>query len=300
MIRPGTLDDVEALALLMNAVYPEWVQTVEGRRHSLARAAEQREARWFAAVEDGELVGWGAAGRETETSESVAYVGVVVHPDARRHGLGAALYEQAEEHARSLRVDRMAASSREDEQARRFALAHGWRCTGEQRFSSVDPRSVALPEPPEGVRLRPLSAFDDDPTPIYELDVAASADIPLDFPLDNIPYQDWLSTYWAHPDLDRDVGVVAVVDDRPVALSMLRVDRASGRGMNDITGTLREYRGRGLATLVKRDALRRAAEAGITLVVTENDETNAPMLRVNERLGYRPLSARLSWLKDLS
>jgi hypothetical protein len=30
-------------------------------------------------------------------------------------------------------------------------------------------------------------------------------------------------------------------------------------------------------------------------VSTENDETNGPMLRVNENLGYRPIGSTLRW-----
>ena len=81
---------------------------------------------------------------------------------------------------------------------------------------------------------------------------------------------------------------------------MLRTERTSGRGENDITGTLAAHRGRGLARLVKHHSLRRAAALGIAEVFTFNDETNAAMLAVNTKLGYRPHSQRLSWLKELS
>src|SRR4051812_14130311 len=52
-----------------------------------------------------------------------------------------------------------------------------------------------------------------------------------------------------------------------------------GRAVNDMTGTLRDYRGRGLAQLAKRATLVNAAKRGVELVSTDNDETNAPMLR---------------------
>jgi hypothetical protein len=34
------------------------------------------------------------------------------------------------------------------------------------------------------------------------------------------------------------------------------------------------------------------------LALTENDETNAPMLAINERLGYRPIASRYSYVLD--
>ena len=90
------------------------------------------------------------------------------------------------------------------------------------------------------------------------------------------------------------VCVAAVVDGSPVAFSLLRVTE-DGRAVNDMTGTLHAHRGRGLALLVKRATLVNAAARGVQFVTTDNDETNAPMLRVNEKLGYRPAGSRLSW-----
>ena len=88
---------------------------------------------------------------------------------------------------------------------------------------------------------------------------------------------------------------MAYVDGRLAALTMLRVDRPSGRAQNNLTATRREYRGRGLARLLKSHSLHRAAEAGATRAITDNDETNAPMLAVNTALGYRPFARRVEW-----
>jgi RimJ/RimL family protein N-acetyltransferase len=70
--------------------------------------------------------------------------------------------------------------------------------------------------------------------------------------------------------------------------------------MNDMTGTLRSFRGRGLARLAKLCQLEWAARNGIVSVVTENDETNAPMLAVNTRLGYRRFHEVSSYVRDLA
>jgi hypothetical protein len=47
--------------------------------------------------------------------------------------------------------------------------------------------------------------------------------------------------YWRHPDTDLDASVAAVIDDRPVAFSHLRI-APGGRAVTDMTGTLRDYR----------------------------------------------------------
>ena len=51
--------------------------------------------------------------------------------------------------------------------------------------------------------------------------------------------------------------------------------------------------GAALSELLKRHALARAAAKGVTMALTDNDETNAPMLAVNDKLGYRPVASRL-------
>ena len=112
--------------------------------------------------------------------------------------------------------------------------------------------------------------------------------------MDDVSFEQWLEDYWRHPDTDLDASVAAVIDDRPVAFSHLRI-APGGRAVTDMTGTLREYRGRGLALLAKRATLVNAAKRGVELVSTENDETNGPMLRVNEKLGYRPVGSTLGW-----
>jgi RimJ/RimL family protein N-acetyltransferase len=66
-----------------------------------------------------------------------------------------------------------------------------------------------------------------------------------------------------------------------------------------ITGTSRDYRGRGLALAVKLASTHWAAANGITQIVTTNDERNAAMLAINRRLGYQHASRRVEYLKDL-
>jgi RimJ/RimL family protein N-acetyltransferase len=119
-------------------------------------------------------------------------------------------------------------------------------------------------------------------------------DVPADGALDDVSFEQWLEDYWRDPDVDLETSVAAVVDDRPVAFSWLRV-APGGRAVSDMTGTLRDYRGRGLALLAKRATLVNAARRGVEFVSTQNDETNLPMLRVNEKLGYRPAGSTLRW-----
>jgi len=116
---------------------------------------------------------------------------------------------------------------------------------------------------------------------------------------DDIPYDEWEAHVLRYPLFEREGSFVAVVDGAVAAVSLLVADRESGRATNMFTGTLREYRGRGLARAVKLATTHWAAANGITQITTTNDETNAAMLAVNRRLGYKPGGRRVEYLREL-
>src|SRR6185369_13446665 len=107
-------------------------------------------------------------------------------------------------------------------------------------------------------------------------------------------YPEWLQDTWSNPDYDHDSSVVVLSEGQPVAYTVVGADRATARMWSDGTGTLRSHRGRGLAKYAKSVALRRAAAAGVRSAYAANDETNRPMIAINEWLGYRPCATRWS------
>ena len=299
MIREASIDDAAAAAALLAVVTPEFVRSAAGIRHNMVTSPPEAQRLWWCIERQQMLVGWASVGLVVETSEAGAgTIGVTVHPDHRRQGIGTALADVAEQHARSIRARRLRAWSRADGDTVSFARSRGYEQTSSNDMLVVDPRTVTPGEPPPGVELSPLSAFEDDPSPIYHVDSVAFLDEPGDLTFDALSLGRWLD-YWSDPLLDREVSVVAVVDGIPAAVTYVETDRATGHGTNSGTATLPEHRGRGLATLAKRASLVRAAQLGITAVYTGNDVTNAAMQAINRKLGYEPCSTVLSWARNL-
>jgi GNAT superfamily N-acetyltransferase len=292
MVREGTREDFGSATELLNRVWPLRVGSERGLRHAAAAEPPEAHRRYWAADDGGELVGWATASIDYQSSELPGFLQACVAPESRKAGLGAALLERCEAHLGELGVAMVLSSSTPEEASRSFAIAHGFRHTDTVRISGVDPRTIELPSIPPGVELRPLAEL--DPRKVFELDSEAMLDIPGEVAMDDLSFEQWLRDYWRHPDTDLDASVAAVVDGRPVAFSHLRV-APGGRAINDMTGTLRDYRRRGLALLAKRATLVNAATRGVEFVSTENTETNGPMLRVNEKLGYRPAGSALRW-----
>jgi RimJ/RimL family protein N-acetyltransferase len=61
-----------------------------------------------------------------------------------------------------------------------------------------------------------------------------------------------------------------------------------------MTAVGRRWRGRGVATALKRATIAWAIEHGLKILETGNDEDNGAMRAVNARLGYRPIPDMLT------
>jgi GNAT superfamily N-acetyltransferase len=292
MVREAGAEDFGAATELLNRVWPYRVGSERGLRHSADTAPPDAHRRYWAAEHDGALAGWATAAVEYQSAERPGFLEVSVAPERRNAGLGTALLERCEAHLAGLDVAIVLTLTTLEDASRRLAAAHGFRHTHTTRTSGVDPRTIEPAGTPAGVELRPLAAL--DPRSVYELDAEAMSDVPGEVAMDDVSFDQWLEDYWRHPDTDLDASMAAVVDGRPVAFTHLAVG-PGGRAVTHMTGTLRDYRGRGLAQLAKRATLVNAAARGVELVFTENDETNGPMLRVNEKLGYRPIGSTLMW-----
>lgn len=292
MVREGRSEDFGAATELLNRVWPYRVGSELSLRHACDAEPPDAHRRYWAAEDDGKVVGWATAAIEDQSAEHPGFLQVSVAPESRNCGLGTALLECCEAHLADLGVTTVHASTTPEDASQRIATARGFRHTNTTRISGVDPRTIEPCRAPPGVDLRPLAGL--DPRKVYELDAEAMLDVPGEVAMDEVSFEQWLKDYWREPDTDLDASVAALIGDRPVAFSHLRI-APGGRAVTEMTGTLREFRGRGLAQLAKRATLVNAAKRGVELVSTENDETNGPMLRVNEKLGYRPIGSTLAW-----
>lgn len=296
MIRPGTLDDVPRAAPMRQRVWPESIITEEGMRHVLAAVPARAQQAMFAFEERGEIVGWATAARSWwHPDPDAGILSMSVDPSRRGEGIGSALAEVADDHLTRIGVRTTLSRSLDEPAARALARRRGFAQVGAMTVSGVDPGTVEPRPVPAGVEIVPLADLD-DPAPVYELDLEVSRDIPNE-EYDAMSLEDWTAEFWKTPVVDPEASLVARVEGELAGVTMIRVDRPSGRAENNLCGVRRPYRGRGLALLLKSHSLRRAADLGATIVLTDNDETNTPMLAVNTRLGYRPVARRLSWLR---
>jgi RimJ/RimL family protein N-acetyltransferase len=95
-----------------------------------------------------------------------------------------------------------------------------------------------------------------------------------------------------------DLSIVAYAGEVIAGFTMTG-KRQTRDGYTWMTGVAREFRGRGLATAIKVEALSRAKAKGLRALLTTNDEPNKAMRVVNARLGYQALPAYVQLEKPL-
>ena len=300
-VREFRPEDAEAVSDVVRVVLPYMVSTPEQVAWEVANAPQARHYRVFVGELDGRVVGTSRGGLILDSAELGQASGTVnVLPEYRGRGAGSALLARLEQHLRDAGAAALHGWVLDDEPSRRFADRHGYAPGRSSKFQRLDLANASLPslEAPAGVEVRAAADFADDPRPLYELDTEAAQDEPSDVATDAMPYQDWLAMYWDRPDLDRDLTTIVVADGVAAAFSGAQTDGCT-RFWSAMTGSLRAYRGRGLAKLAKVTALRRAQEAGYTEALTGNDDQNAPMLAINKWLGYQPSATEWVYHRDL-
>jgi GNAT superfamily N-acetyltransferase len=129
---------------------------------------------------------------------------------------------------------------------------------------------------------------------LYAINDAASRDIPSTVPYTPETYATWLGwmqSPWIFPDRIW----VAVSDDEPIGYSYLAYRPSLAE--TGFTGVLREHRNKGVAKALKLETLVQAVELGVDAAETDNDYENAPILHLNEELGYREIASKFEFHK---
>jgi RimJ/RimL family protein N-acetyltransferase len=142
----------------------------------------------------------------------------------------------------------------------------------------------------EGILITTLDR-DDDPDrlmKLYRLDIEATEDIPKTAPWPMPPFEEWRKSWFENPAHAPDRFWIARAGDEIVGLSVIGYPPVRGIPFTSFTCTSRSARGRGVARALKHASVKQALERGAKSVETQNDADNAPILRLNQEMGYRP------------
>lgn len=304
-LRPFTLDDAAGVAELETARTPDspiagvmmaywWTHPTEG----------MRSARWVS-ERDGTITGFVEAAHDAwvDGGRRFGWVQASIHPDEwteerYREGIGT-----AETWLRTEGAEMAVASAREDFQRELKVLAElGYREERRERYWELDlvaRRSELLATAEttrakmkeQGIELLTLDRDGDARTmqKLHELDVATTADIPTTVPIVMSGFDTWYRNYFENPGIRKERFWIAKLGDEVVGMSLIVFPPERGVPSTEFTATAAKFRGRGIARALKYETVAQAIAIGATRIRTDNDSTNAPILHINEEMGYKPL-----------
>jgi GNAT superfamily N-acetyltransferase len=240
---------------------------------------------------DGEPVG--AASTETfggAPNGDLAFLSIRVIAEARRRRVGSALHRRCSEHARQLGKARFYVLARHvDADSLGYYASLGYQEVGRMQDVSLDLASADPVLPDVCFEIRPAAG--DTIRGAYEVALEADADIPSGETIDSGTFEQWRDRHFG-PLTIPDLSFVAIEDGRVIGYAICGLHDAETAG-HWMTGVARSARGRGVALALKQTQVVAAKAGGWKALRTQNDLSNLPMRRVNEKLGYVPL---LEWV----
>jgi mycothiol synthase len=272
--------DLEDMIKVQALVRPEWQPKLENLRHHLdsnpeltymvGRLGEEPVACGF--VEP-----WGRYSQGD----------VAVVPARRRNGIGSALFAEISSRARDLGKDEIQGEVQEsDAESRAFFDRRGFDAVGGEKAVVLELDRIEPPEvdPPEGVHIVTRADEPDRLDEMYALAVQADEDIPGSAGVQS--YERWRAMDIDRPNCLPELCFLALAADEVIGYAFL-LD-SGDRAFHGLTVTRRDWRRRGVATALKHAEIAAAKGGGYKRLLTESEERNEPMRRLNEKLGFVP------------
>jgi len=259
--------------------------------------------RRFLAWLDGSPVGYGGAGRVYMFAEDypALWGELCVLPGHRDRGVGSALLEAISTVARDAgKPQLLGRTTDEHPEAIRFLEHRGFREVERLKTVRLDLAGLAVPavDPPAGVSITSLEQQPELGDALYEVALEALPDIPGDGRMDTGTPEEFRTRDIDKPSMPPGACAIAVDDESGTAVGYSNLMLVPGNprlAWHAMTAVRRAWRGRGVASALKRATIAWAAANGLDAVETANDVDNAPMRAVNRRLGYRPLPDELTY-----
>jgi GNAT superfamily N-acetyltransferase len=286
-----TDDDLGHMVAIIHRVSPEDPMSIEEARW---QDTQYPGGKRFVAWLDGEPVGCGGAGRIYMYAEDypALWGNLTVLPEHRRRGIGAALLDAISGVARAAgKPDLYGRTTSDRPDAVQFLERRGFREVERMKAVRLELAGLVAPaiDPPSGVAIASLAERPDVADQLHAVALEAFPDIPGEAPMDAGTAAEFRTR-----DVDRSVlppwGFAVAIDEptgQVVGYSNLQLVAGNpGLAWNGMTAVRRAWRGRGVASALKRATIAWAIANGLHAIETANDVDNAPMRAVNRRLGY--------------
>jgi len=290
--------DTSAAAQIRTMVWRWIVSESEAIEH--ARATTPMFHDWLALL-DGEPVGVGSCSLNPGMEEDTAAFAVnCVLPQARRQGVGTAIYRQVSAHARLLGKSQLMTWGYEDDAGGvAFAELHGFvvvkRNRGLRLVLDGCPRPTV--DLPEDIAITTLADSPELAEGVWETASEAMPDIPYySVPMSAGSLEEFAARAFAGPKYIPEATFIALRNREVVGYAQLAwMSRAAGVADHAMLAIRRAWRGRGIAKALKARQIMWALDNGLTELRTGNDERNASARAVNANFAYTPLPDQVGY-----
>jgi GNAT superfamily N-acetyltransferase len=313
-LRPATLDDASLVADIDTELHPDDAEDPTLMRHWWSMTPPDDVSERTIALLGGAPAGYTMRRHPAwaKVPERFTRISAELRPSARTAERLDALYERLEQASRADGTAKVTSWAWEFDALRIGALTkRGFREERRERFWELDlvegrDRITTMAKESrarmtqEGIRVLTLGD-DTDPKKFEKLkrmSDEAESDVPSTVP--HVPFEmNEFMKWFESPALRMDRIWIARDGDDIVGISMLAYPPVRGVVATDWTGMARKARGRGIARALKCETLTQAIALGVDRVRTDNDSTNAPILHINETMGYRRRPDMVQYLKVL-
>jgi GNAT superfamily N-acetyltransferase len=313
-LRPATLDDAEFVADILTERYPDDPEDPQLMRHRWTVQDPDATVERFVASAGGADIGYVARSHESwaKMPERFGRMSCSLRPASWSAARVDALIAAMEERQRADGAKKATMWAWQDDPEYIAILEkRGFREERRNRFWELDlvegrDRITKMAAETrgrmkkEGVRLLTL-ADEKDPKRFERLkrmSDEAEDDVPTTVPHVPVEMAEWMK-WFDSPGLRPDLIWIAREGDDIVGISMLSYPPVRGVVSTEWTGMARRARGRGIARALKCETLMQAIALGVDRVRTDNDSANAPILHINETMGYRRRHDGIQFLKVL-
>jgi ribosomal protein S18 acetylase RimI-like enzyme len=256
---------------------------------------------YLVAAMDGEIVGCGRLTLFPGADPEIPEANVSVIPAARTAGIGSALLAEVSAAARDRGATALQGEVREDDDGSiRWVERRGFVEMERQKAVVLDLAATPAEDVdvPEGIVIASRAERPGLEREEYELVQRAGRDISgLDAETEQT-FEQWHSFAVARPGADPKLCFVALAGDEIVGSA--NMSAGTEAGYHSLTTVAPEWRGRGIAAALKRSQIAAARERGLKQLVTESQQDNAPMRRLNEKLGFEPVPGSIVYRGPLA
>jgi hypothetical protein len=313
VFRPATLEDAAFAADVATATRPDEPEDPAAWRHWW----ETDDPAWtnerFLVLRGATQIGFARHNHPPWDQLTTRYgrLGFELLPAERTDAQLATVFDVIEERARSSGTRVFAAYAREDDDwLARWYEARGYREERRSKAWELDlvANRTKIEEMAAESRAKmreaglTIQTIDKDPDgekfhKIHEMSEEAASDVPTTIPHVRQSFEVF-ARWFDSPTVRLDRMWIARQGDDIVGISVLSYPPTRGNVWTDWTGTARKVRCRGVARALKLETVMQAIALGIPRVRTENDGENAPILHLNERMGYTRIPGWVQYLKE--